>query len=315
VLTVLVVVVAGCGSGGPPSIVRIGSRGITSRELAHWQKVRAGGEHGPAEVRDAVLTFLIHARWLEGWAGPSVKAAVKLEAAKRTSLFEYARIRGLSEPSFSWEQELKPYLTSAKATAKDRLWIMTLSVLHRRLARQRLRQAARTVTQAQIAHYYDEQGQMFFVPEERDMAIMESYSRPAMLQARRELEAGVSPRTVARRFSNDPVNPNGLRFGYVRGTGGAASLDAAIFSAKPRAVVGPLQVAMYYVFEVRAIRRRHRSSLSEVSGQIKLELAAKAPSEALQRGFEKLWKSRTDCQRAYIVVGCRQDDGGSSEAR
>lgn len=126
-----------------------------------------------------------------------------------------------------------------------------------------------------------------------------------MRNARRALIAGSPPRVVAKRFSEGPYDPGGLKLHYAKGTGGMA-LDGAIFSASPHVVVGPLHLYWYYVFEVLKVERRRQMGLAEVEGKIRRTLASKGVSAKLDSSLASAWSSKTACQAGYRVAGCRQ---------
>lgn len=298
----------GCCQRQAVTVARVGKTAITAPQLAHWTAVlRAGHFHSPgdaARLHVAALKLLLEATWIEGQAREDHVALDQRDATRTLALLDCARLRRLTPIVVPWETELGKFLNSPAATRSDEQRLIRIGLLHRELERRGLARAERAVAATQVRRYFLSHCQRFAVPEQRDVAIVESYSRRDMVNAKRELQRGLSLKLVARRFSTDPVSPNGLKRDVVQGEG-ARALSRAIFSARPHVVVGPLRVAMYYVFEVLAVRRRRLLSLYAAAASVRARLAAGAPRRVLEASFYRKWRLRTDCQGRDTLGACR----------
>jgi hypothetical protein len=305
-LMLAVTVLNGCAESEGRVVAHVGGSWITQGQLSHWAKVLAAAARladNERQVTDTALDFLIRARWAEQAAHSEHIEVGNSEAEQLLWAVQYARVRSLPHVAYAWEAQLASYLTSPAASSGDRLWLMRLSALYSKLQHVRLSRAERAVSQVQVVRYYRDHLQHFIVPEYRDIAIMESSSLSAMLQARRAMMAGMDLATVAKRFSKDPVDPGGFKFHYRKGPG-APALDRAIFSAAPHVVVGPLQVYWYYVFEVLKIARAHPRRLREVEAGIRRTLAQQESLRHLEREDRLLQISRTYCRAGYRATSC-----------
>jgi hypothetical protein len=320
-LALVIVIVAslgGCGQGADSIVVRVGGGVITSAQLQHWvsllEATRQGVGKDASHLSVPALEFLVKARVTEAEAREADVTVSDSEAGWQLWNVEYAQARELPPVPFGWEDELKQYLLSPAAGKPDRMWLMRLSLLHTKLEQRRIHRAETMVSREEIKRYYSRHGAMFVVPEERDMAIMESGSLDGMRQARRALIEGMSPEAVAKRFSHSPVDPSGLKFHYRRGRG-APALDAAIFAARPHIVVGPLKVYWYYVFEILAVRPRHRESLAAVGAVIRRRVAESSLSRLLDRQTERKWLLRAVCRPGFVALVCKRDIRAAMQTR
>jgi hypothetical protein len=299
---------SGCGKGTTHIVARVGAAVVTETQLAHWSAVLADAERprrDQVEVRRSALDFLIRARWVERESGELGITAGREEVAQQLALVSYAQVHDSTAVPFAWETELKSYLRSPAATAPDQRWLMRLSILKGRLDGWLALRARRAVTHAQIAQYYRAHRRRFVAPEQRDIGIVESYSRAAMVTAKRALQAGASFAVVAKRLSVDPAVSDGIKFAVLRDEG-APPLAAAIFAARPHVLVGPLRVSLYYVFEVRAVRPRHQLSLAQVEARIRTELAARARKRAPGADALGSWPAKTECSPGYLAAACTE---------
>lgn len=296
----------GCTRESPSLVATVGAQRVTEQELKHWTALVAAAHSPDAPLVGAeqrALTLLITASWLRAWAWATKIGDVQASAAHQLALFEYSRLRHLPTLPFPWIERLEPLLESPRATAADRRWLMALSVQAGRWQRAQLSAAASAVSRSTAQRIYTQRPARYYQAETRDIAIVESPSRAAMVQARREFDAGVSAGSIAKRLSRDFVYPSGLKRGYTRQLG-APALARAIFAAPLHKVVGPLQVNWYYVFEVLAIHRARRIAFDRVSAEIKREVGSGALRHGLIVDFGRAWAARTRC--SSHVDGCRR---------
>jgi hypothetical protein len=189
-------------------------------------------------------------------------------------------------------------------TLADQEWVVKLALLDAQIERLRIAQAAQRLTRAQIVSYYWRHQRRFFVPEHRDVAIIETPTEPPIRKAKREIESGKDFADVARRVSTDPRAPNGQKL-YLTRSEGATLLTDAIFGAKPHVLIGPLLVIWFYLFDVLRIVPAHELSLAQAQRTIVQILATEEVSRSSVRAaYERKWVDRTVCQRRYVVRGC-----------
>jgi foldase protein PrsA len=168
-----------------------------------------------------------------------------------------------------------------------------------------------TITQAQIAKYYNENKQRFGTPERRNIEIILTKTEAAAKKARKEVESGKSFASVAKSASIDPTSKanGGALPGVVKGQEEKA-LDAAVFSAKANALSGPLKTPFgYYIFEVTGITAGSQQTLAQSQSSIKQQLTATQQQTALTKfvtEFKKRWTARTDCRAGYVAADCKQ---------
>jgi hypothetical protein len=166
------------------------------RRLCGW--TTAGG----ARRVDAANGFLITSKWLTAEARELGFSAPERAASKQLELLIYdQRTHTPYYGVLPRDPELRRLLLSGKAGWSDRLWLMRLGVLATDLERDRVSQARREISQAQVTRYYEAHGQQFFVPKRSDLEILGSYKRPVVVKARREVEARTPFVTVARRVT------------------------------------------------------------------------------------------------------------------
>jgi hypothetical protein len=300
--------VGGCGSSDRV-VARVDGDPIVKTVLSHWTAIGAAvdGPHptGRATSSRRALGFLISAKWLTIEArelGLSVSAR---KARRQLEVLAYdQRAHTPYYGELPQDPELRRLLLSEKVRWPDRLWLMKLGMLATDLERERLAQAKHEISHAEVAGYYEVHGQEFFVPKRSDMDILGSYNRAVVVKARREIEAGKSFLTIARRVTIDPEAPNGVQH-LIQGRE-EPPFEKVIFGAPPHVLVGPVHYGFYYLFRVYRATPAHRKPLAQVEAEIGRKLASTRASTKLRAAFEAKWAARTSCQAGYVVPRCRQ---------
>ncbi len=252
-------------------------------------------------LKQQVLGFLISANWVIGEAKDQNIKVSDAEVEKK--------FKELKTQQFPKEADFQKFLASTGQTAADLLLRVKLNLLS-----QKIQQAVSkkgTPTTAQIEKYYNENKQRFGQPEKRDVQLILTKTQAEAEEAKKEIESGQSFESVAKKRSIDPASKaNGGKLpGVVKGQEQKA-LDAAIFSAKPNTLEGPVKTPFgYYIFEVTAVHPPSQQSLAQVKESIKQQLTAQQQQGALTKfvaSFKKKWEGRTECRTGYVVMDCKE---------
>jgi foldase protein PrsA len=249
-----------------------------------------------------VLGFLISSEWVIGEASAlGVKASDK-EVKKR-----FEQIKATQFPKSA---EFEKFLASSGQTVSDLLLRVKLNLLSSKI-QQKIAKTKPNITQAQIAKYYNENPQRFGTPEKRSVEIILTKTEAAANKAKQEVASGKSFASVAKRVSIDPTSKaNGGLLPQVAKGQEEKTLDAAIFSAKPNALSGPIKTVFgFYVFEVKGTTRGNQLTLAQAQASIKQQLTATQQQAALTKfvaSFKKKWTAKTDCRAGFVVTDCKQ---------
>lgn len=290
-------------------VASVGSRNIRKELFEHWVAVASSVDGGTdsgsgssrGAIRRTVLGLLISWEWTLGEAQETGVSVSEPDVVRQLALSEADLRDGVPYEWFAGERKLKKYLTSNKVTTQDRLWLVRLGMLAAKLFERRVTTARYEVRRARIADYYRLNKHSFVVSERRDVEAIINRSRSRVVEAKRELEAGVKFRDVAERF-NQTIE-GGLRLGRARGAG-MKRYERDYFAAPPHVLVGPRKEILYYVFRVLSIKPRHRKTLAEVEPVIRQRLAAQDAARVLATTYERVWRPRTHCRAEYAVPEC-----------
>jgi foldase protein PrsA len=303
---VVAVAVCGCGSSGTV-VARVGDDPISASLLEHWEAIDAAVQGKPPGDRSAsmprALGFLIFSRWLAGEARKQGVEVSDGQAREQLEVLAFDQRESLPFLTPPRDAQLRAYLVSSKPGRSDRLWLMKLALLAGRLEQRRLTQALGEVTHMQIASFYAHDKRRFWRPERRNLEVIGNQSLRIVDQAKREIQAGASFLSVARRVSTDQEAPGGLEHPLARGEE-EPQYDAHVFSAPPHKLMGPIDQTFYYIFEVLKISRAHIESLSQAESAIRLILAQRRASTQLVARFERAWRAKTSCRRGYVTPRC-----------
>jgi foldase protein PrsA len=338
------------GSGGVPSnaVVSVAGTPITKEAFKHWMTVAAvssasgplAGKPVPPEppqytacvahlkeiapaatkktvteealkkqcetqykgLSQEVLGFLISSQWVIGEAN---SLGVKLSDKEVKKQFETIKTQ-----QFPKAAEFEKFLATSGQSVSDLLLRVKLNLLSTKIQAKILKQKS-TVTQAQIAKYYNENQSRFTVQEKRNVAIIRTKTEAAAQSAKKEVESGKSFASVAKSVSTDLVTKNsgGLLSEVVKGQE-EATLDAAIFSAPAKKLSGPVKTPFgYYIFEVQSITPGSHQTLAQAQTSIKAQLTATQQQTLLGKfvkDFKAKWKAKTDCRAGFVAADCKQ---------
>jgi hypothetical protein len=305
-LAVLGVDGLGCGGASEQGVARVGRSPISKRTLGHWTSVSAAVDPALAasktSARRRALDFLIASRWLTGEASEAGVRVSSVESRKQLELLRYDQLEGLTYEPLPKDAQLRSLLTSSRVALADRLWLMRLSILAARIERLRLSQAQREVTREQIARFYGRHRRSFVQRAWRELEIIGNFHKAVVVRAKREVEAGASFLSVARRVSVDSEAPKGLQ-SLARGDE-EPPFEKVVFGARPGVLVGPVEYGFFYIFTVPRSRPERQLTLAESENRIRRRLAEERASGDLLSAFERKWMTRTSCQPTFVVSRC-----------
>jgi foldase protein PrsA len=253
-------------------------------------------------LQQEVLGFLITSQWVLGEAD-----ALGVKVSDKEVKQRFAQIKSTQFPT---PGAFEKFLASSGQTVSDLLVRVKGNIVAQKI-QQKVAKRKANVTQAQIAKYYKENPQRFGVPEKRTVEVILAKSEAAASKAKQEVASGKSFASVAKRVSIDPTSraTGGLLPQVVKGQE-EKSLDAAIFTAQPNALDGPVKTVFgYYVFEVKGITPGNQLTLAQAQATIKQQLTASQQQSALAnfvKNFKKKWVAKTDCRAGYVVMDCKQ---------
>jgi foldase protein PrsA len=253
-------------------------------------------------LKQQVLGFLISANWVIGEASSQGVSVSDKEVEKKFT--------ELKDQQFPKEADFQKFLASTGQTVSDLLLRVKLNLLSQKIQQKVTKEGGKSVTQAQIEKYYNENKARFGQPERRDIELILTKTQAQAEAAKKEIEGGKSFESVAKSKSIDPASKtNGGKLpGVVKGQEQKA-LDAAIFSAKTNVLSGPVKTPFgYYIFEVTAVHAPSQQPLSKVKESIKQQLAATQQQTALTKfvsNFKKKWEGQTECRKEYMVQDCK----------
>jgi foldase protein PrsA len=251
-------------------------------------------------LRDQVLQFLITAQWVTNEAK---EQDVKITDKEIQKAFQTTK-----KQNFPKEKDFQNFLKSSGMTMDDLLFRVRLNTLSDKL-RTKVTKGKQTVSNAQIATYYNKNKSRFAQPERRDLRLVLTKTEAKANQAKAALQNGGSWKTVAKKFSIDQGSKDqgGQQLAWAKGNQ-EKSLDNAVFSAKKGALTGPIKTQFgYYVFQVQKITPASQQTLKQASPTIKAMLASQNQQQALDKfvkDFQKQWKGETKCRDGFIVSDC-----------
>ncbi len=251
-------------------------------------------------LQQEVLGFLISSQWVIGEAS---SLGVKLSDGEVKK--EFAKIKSQQFPKAA---EFEKFLSTSGQSVSDLLLRVKLNLLSQKIQKQIIK-AKSTVTQAQIAKYYNENKSRYGTPEKRSVRIILTKTEAQAESAKKEIESGKSFASVAKSVSIDPTSKanGGLLKEVIPGEEEKA-LDTAIFSAKTSVLGGPVKTPFgYYIYEVVTIKAGSQKSLAQVQSTVKQQLSATGEQQALSKfvkEFKKKWAAKTECRSGYDVTDC-----------
>src|SRR4051794_5650977 len=252
-------------------------------------------------LRDQTMQFLISAQWLTQEAKKRNITATDQEVQ---TAFQQQK-----KQSFPKEADYQKFLQSSGQTEADLLYRVRLSVLTNKL-QQSIIKGKGTVTDAQIADYYNKNKKRFAQPETRDLLVVLNPKKAKAQAALKAIKGGQSWKSVAKKYSTDDASKaQGGKLPNVTQGQQEKGFDTAIFSAPKAKVQGPVKTQFgYYVFKVTKVTPAKQQTLTEVKETIRNLLQSQAQQKALNdfvKGFQDNYKKKTNCASGFVVDQCK----------
>jgi len=298
---------------------------ISKTDFNHWLEVVAaqpqpGQKKKPAPpkpgsrqydaVKQQVMQFLVSAKWIEGEAKDRGVSASPAEVDRQ---FEETK-----DQSFPNEKAYQRFLKTSGQTETDLKFRVRLDVLSNKI-RTQVTENSQDVSNSEIEKYYNDNSQQFSQPERRDLEVILNKKQADVLQAKQRVEDGERWSKVAKAVSDDPASKEqgGKLLGVTKGQQDP-KLDAAVFAAVPKKIVGPIKTdAGYYVFRVTKVTKASKQSLEQSAQGIKQLLVSQKQQKELDQfstTFRNDWRARTDCAADYTIPDCRNGREPSTAA-
>ena len=254
------------------------------------------------QFKTEVLGFLIRSTWLD-------QEATRMNV-KVTGKEVQKQIDDIKKQQFTQQGSYEKFLQSAGLTNEDVLFQQRVRELQNKIT-SKVTKGKDTVTDAQIADYYNKHQSQFSTQERRNVRIVLTKTKAKAQQAKSALQSGGSWKSVAKQYSIDQATKNKggeLQGGVAKGQQEKA-LDTAIFAADKGKLTGPVKTQFgWYVFEVEKITKGKQQSLDESKANIKQQLAQQQQNAALKKfgdDYRKRYKATTDCRKGYEVDDCK----------
>jgi foldase protein PrsA len=276
-------------------------------ETARKEKTKPTGLKKQCETQykgltQEVLGFLISSQWVIGEA-----KALGVNVSDKEVKKQFETIKSQQFPKAA---EFEKFLASSGQSVSDLLLRVKLNLLSTKIQSKILKKNS-TVTQAQIAKYYNENKSRYGVQEKRNVLLILTKSEAAAKSAKKEIESGKSWAAVAKSVSVDPTSKanGGQLNGVVKGQE-EPGLDAVIFSSPVGKLTGPLKTPFgFYVVRVQGITPGNQQTLAQATPSIKAQLAATQQQTVLGKfvkDFKTKWKSKTVCRSEFVVSDCKE---------
>jgi foldase protein PrsA len=252
-------------------------------------------------LRDQTVQFLISSAWIEG---ESADRGVKISDTDVKKSFDKQR-----QQAFPQDKDYQAFLKQSGYVQEDLLYRIKIQDLSSKL-RTKVLEGSDKVSSAQIANYYNKNKSKFAQPEQRNLRIVLTKTEDQAKKAKAALDSGDSWKAVAAKYSIDQgTRDDGGSLTNVPKGQQEKALDAATFSAKQGEVGGPVKTQFgYYVFEVDKITPGVQQTLKQSEASIKQLLISQQQQtklDAFVKDFQKKWKDRTECQKAYATQDCK----------
>ena len=263
---------------------------------------KAQCEQQYTSLKQTTLAFLISGNWVLGEAAEQGVKVTDNEVKKQ--------FNQIKNQQFPKEADFQKFLASTGYTISDLLLRVKLNLLGSKIQQKISKDAGKKPTQKEISAYYEQHKSQYGQPERRNILIVLTKTQAQAEAAKKEIESGKSFASVAKKSSIDPVSKaaGGSLPGVVKGQEEKA-LDAAIFSAKPNVLGGPIKTPFgYYLYEVKKTLPASQQPFKQVQSSIQQQITAQKQQKALSefiKNFRKKWTARTDCRSQFSVQDCK----------
>jgi foldase protein PrsA len=260
------------------------------------------------QFKTEVLGFLIRSTWLDQEA---TKQGVKVTDAELQK-----EIDAIKKQQFTQKGSYEKFLQNAGLTNEDVLFQQRVRELQDKITA-KITKGKDTVTDAQIADYYNKNKSRFASPERRDLRIVLTKDKAKAEQAKKALQSGQSWASVAKKYSIDQASKaNGGKLAGVAKGQQEKALDTAVFAADQGKLTGPVKTQFgWYDFIVTKVTKAKQQSLDDSKASIKQILQQQGQQNALKKfgdDYRKRYKAETDCRKGYQVDDCKNAPKTSS---
>jgi foldase protein PrsA len=345
-------VASGCGNSVPAnSVAKVGDSTITKEDFSRWlTNASAGQQQGGKAVapdppdfkkcvaglqkaagkgagkqsnaalkkqcktqydqlKGEVMQFLIQAQWVQQEAADR---DVKVSDAEVKKSFEDQK-----KQAFPKDADYKKFLKDSGMKEEDILFRVKLDQLQTKLT-QKVTKSKVKITDADVAQYYAKNKKRFAQPERRDLNVVLTKTAAKANQAKSQLEAGKSFKTVAKQFSIDQASKaQGGKLPDVSKGQQEKALDTAVFKARTGKITGPVKTQFgFYVFEVTKVKKASQQSLAQAKDTIRNLLRSQREQKAIDsfvKDFRKKYKDKTNCADDYRVAECKNAPKGKTD--
>ncbi|HVP03688.1 MAG TPA: peptidyl-prolyl cis-trans isomerase [Solirubrobacteraceae bacterium] len=254
------------------------------------------------QQKDQVVSFLLRSQWLEAEAA---RQGITVSDAELKSAFNKARLQ-----AFPKTADYIKFLKSSGQTEADLLYRERAQLLEQKITA-KVTKGAKNVTQQDVQAYYNKnKAKQFTTPEQRSMHVILTKDQATAAKARAAILAGTPWATVAKQYSIDPAakDNGGVLNNVVKGQG-APDFEKGVFGAKKGVVTAPFKTADgWYVVRVDGIKPAKVTPLNAATSasikQILLQTKQQAVLTKFGKDYTDRWKSKTDCQKGYVVSDC-----------
>ena len=260
------------------------------------------------QFKGEVLGFLIRSTWLD-------QEATRMNV-KVTGKEVQKQIDDIKKQQFTQQGSYEKFLQSAGLTNEDVLFQQRVRELQNKIT-SKVTKGKDTVTDAQIADYYNKHQSQFSTQERRNVRIVLTKTKAKAQQAKSALQPGGSWKSVAKQYSIDQATKNKggeLQGGVAKGQQEKA-LDTAIFAADKGKLTGPVKTQFgWYVFEVTGVTPDSQQSVDDAKETIRSLLKSQNEQDALDsfiKDFQDKYTKETQCADDYVVQEC---DNAKDEA-
>ena len=288
---------------------------VSEQQFKLWSRIAAKSNPGQSEeaLKQQVMHFLISARWIEGEAQ---RQGITVDARQIDLAYQKQ-----SRSAFKSKQQKRNFLSRSGMQQQQLLFRAKLNLLASRLREEAARQTP-SISQQEIADFYEKNQQRFGEAASRDVLIIRTKDIPRALIARRRILEGESFGKIANLYSDDEGSrAHGGRLRVAEDGFLNKPLEDAIFAAKAGKLVGPVRSdtprsqrgeRSYYLFRVLRDNPSARQPLSTVRPVITQLIASQKKRQQIASfldRLEKQWKPRTLCLEGYVIDSCSNYSG------
>ncbi len=306
------------------AVARAGNISISDEAFDHWLEIAAmsqqqaqpddkkkkkkdpvpkKGTQEYNQLRDQVMQFLINAAWIEQEAADKDVAINKKDIDKE---FEKTK-----KQFFPKKKDFDKFLKTSGMSLDDVRLRVKLQLLSNKI-RENVTKEASKVSSEDIDKYYKKNKKQFTTPATVDVKLILTKKKSDAEKAKKALEDGDSFKSVAKKYSTDEASKNngGKLNGVTEGQFGKKFDEEVFKKGKKGVIIGPFKTSLgYYVVEITKKTKKKTTSLKNKATrkQIKGILESQGQQEALQKfieDFREEWKSRTECNKGFVVQEC-----------